>query len=197
MQALLESFQKQNQTKNIFIHSYCVMDNHYHQSTSYKESSSYLSQHMRYTHGLFGSRYNKIHKRSGKVAEARPKTSLIENTEHEIRVHFYIEANPVRAGLCKPENLRSYKFNSFKFYAYGIRDEYTSLLTIPEWYLQLGRTMLERQKKYRKLFYSYLFEQEGYEINPQIYECAFIGSQLWQLKQKELVIDLLRKKDTG
>src|SRR5690606_18678822 len=138
-----ESFKKH---KHVQIHSYCVMDNHYHQSTRYEDTSESLSNHMRYAHSLFGSRYNRLHKRSGKVAEARPKTSLIENEEHEMRVHFYIEANPIRANMCAPENLKNYKYNTFKFYAYGIRDEHTSLLTIPQWYLDLGKTAQERQK---------------------------------------------------
>ena len=197
MQTLQESFKKQNQTKSVSIHAYCVMDNHYHQSTSYKESSNHLSKYMRYAHGLFGSRYNRWNKRSGKVAESRPKTSLIENTEHEIRVHFYIEANPIRANICKPENLKNYKFNSFKFYAYGIKDEFNSLLTIPQWYLELGRTMKERQKKYRKLFYEYLMEQSEYKINPKVFEGHFIGSSLWKLAQKDFVFKQMKERNTS
>jgi putative transposase len=161
------------------------MDNHYHQATSYKDSFNYLSKHMRHAHSLFGARYNKIHKRSGKVAESRPKTALIENTEHEMRVHFYIEANPIRANICKPENLRSYKYNSFKFYAYGIKDEYTNLLTIPEWYMELGKNQKERQRKYRRLFYEYLSEHKS--TNTLIFEQNFIGSTIWKLKQEKRV----------
>jgi putative transposase len=192
MQTIKESLKTEVTSNNIKIHAYCVMDNHYHQAVSYKESSQYLSRFMRHAHSLFGARYNRINHRSGKVAEARPKTSLIENSEHEMRVHFYIEANPVRAGICKPENLRTYKFNSFKFYAYGIKDEYTHLLTIPEWYMELGKTPHERQKKYRKLFYEYLEENKSssYTLSNQ----QFIGSIFWKLKQEERVSLFLKAK---
>lgn len=172
---------------NVAIHSYCVMDNHYHQSTSYQSTSHNLSKYMRYAHSIFGSCYNRIHKRSGKVAEARPKTSLIENTEHEMRVHFYIEANPIRAGMCTPEQLKNYKFNSFRFYAYGIKDEYTSLLTLPQWYLELGSTPKERQRRYRQLFYEYLKEQTSSHWDFKNFERAFIGSSLWRLQQERRV----------
>lgn len=196
MQTLSEGLKKHNLVK---IHSYCVMDNHYHQSTSYETSSEFLSQYMRYAHGLFGSRYNKIHKRSGKVAESRPKTSLIENTEHDIRVHFYIEANPIRAKLCKLENLKNYRFNSFKFYAYGIKDEYTKMLTIPNWYLELGANPKERQRKYRKLFYQYIKDQEHSYWSQKILGDFFIGSPIWKLKNERRVLDLLnaQKKNTS
>lgn len=173
------------------------MDNHYHQSTSYNLSSEFLSQYMRYAHGLFGSKYNKIHKRSGKVAESRPKTSLIENAEHEMRVHFYIEANPIRAGLCKPENLKNYKFNSFKLYAYGIIDEYTKLLTLPYWYLELGNTSKERQRKYRQLFYEYLHEQKKPLWDYKVFEQSFIGSQLWKLKNERRISKTLKEQNTS
>ena len=142
---------------------------------------------MRHAHGIFGSQYNRIHKRSGKVAEARPKTSLIQNTEHEMRVHFYIEANPIRAGICSPEQLKNYKFNSFRFYAYGIKDEYTKLLTLPQWYLELGSTQKERQRTYRKLFYEYLNEQSSPQWNFKNFEQAFIGSGLWRIEQERRV----------
>lgn len=180
MQTIHESFKK---NPNVQIYSYCVMDNHYHQSTRYESSSQSLSTHMRYSHSLFGSRYNRIHDRSGKVAVGRPKTSLIENEEHEMRVHFYIEANPIRAKMCTPENLRTYKYNSFKFYAYGIKDEHTSLLTMPSWYLELGDTAKERQRKYRRLFYEYLGEQERPDWDFRKFECLFIGSQIWKQRQ--------------
>lgn len=187
MQSISESLKKDSLYKNVFIHGFCVMDNHYHQATSYKESSTHLSKHMRYAHGLFGARYNKVNKRSGKVAESRPKTALIENIEHEMKVQFYIEANPIRAKMCKLENLKLYKYNSFKFYAYGIKDEYSNLLTIPQWYLELGKTPKERQRKYRQLFYAYLSEQINPDWNSQTYEQNFIGSVIWKLKQESRI----------
>ncbi len=189
MQAVCESLKK---NKHVHIYSFCVMDNHYHQSTGYEESSQTLSSYMRYAHSLFGSRFNKVNKRSGKVAESRPKTSLIEDEEHEIRVQFYIEANPIRANLCSAENLKNYKYNSFKFYAYGLKDEYTGLLTVPEWYMKLGKTAKERQRKYRKLFYAYLAEQTKPEWKSNKFESAFIGSSYWEAFQKQRISSFVK-----
>ena len=62
------------------IHCFCVMDNHFHMVISYDQGSKNLSEFMRKAHSAFGRSYNKLHKRSGKVAEGRPKTPLIENS---------------------------------------------------------------------------------------------------------------------
>lgn len=162
------------------LHSYCLMDNHTHMQLSYNESSEWLSNFMRISHAKFGLNYNKAHERSGKVANERPKTPLIENTEHLMRVHFYIEANPIRANKIKLEKLKYYKYSSYRFYAHGIKDKWTELLTIPDWYLELGRTTIERQRKYRKLFLEYL--QENLTKKSQEMLQLLIGSPLWKEK---------------
>src|SRR5690606_30001750 len=110
-----------------------------------------------------------------------------------MRVHFYIEANPIRAGLCKFENLQTYKYSSYKFYAFGFEDEFTSVLTIPEWYLKLGKTAKERQRKYRALFREYLKNSnEGISASP-ISESNFIGTISWILETKKTVKKNARK----
>lgn len=115
------------------IHAYCSMSNHFHQVVSYKDGSHHLSFLMRQQHALFGIRYNRANKRSGKVAEGRPKTPLIQNDQHRMRVHFYVEANPIRAKIRTLSNLKDYIYSSYGFYAYGKETRFTTLLTIPEW----------------------------------------------------------------
>lgn len=165
------------------------MDNHFHSLMNYTQESSKLSNFLRQAHSLFGARYNKIHNRSGKVAEGRPKTSLIENDEHQIRVHFYIEANPIRSGKCTELQLRAYKYSSYRFYAYGIKDEFSGTLTIPNWYLALGITAKERQAKYRTLFNKYLDKNREY---PEFFS-SFIGSPIWQINTRQFVIQLVKE----
>jgi len=178
-----------NIQKQVAIHSYCLMSNHVHLGTTYLSSSRSLSEWMRSCHGRFGASYNRLHHRSGKVAEGRPKTSLIQDDEHLMRVHFYIEANPIRAGLCQAENLHLQKYSSFRFYAYGIRDEFTCLLTIPDWYMKLGKTAKQRQAKYRTLFYTYLKEsKEAKNFSAQL----FIGTECWLMKMKQKLRELMR-----
>lgn len=180
-----EALEKGNTKDFIQINAYCLMDNHSHELNHYLESSIYLSDYMRRSHSQFGRVFNDLNNRSGKVAESRPKTPLIEDWEHLMRVHFYIEANPVRAGKIPLEKLKNYKYCSYRYYAYGIEDEYTKMLTPPEWYLALGKTARERQKKYRKLFAAYLREQGL--IAPPGFSKDFIGSPFWIQEQKDRV----------
>lgn len=169
---------------------FCIMNNHSHMLLEYEESSKNLSQFMRLSHSRFGYTYNRINNKTGKVANERPKTPLIENSEHSMRVHFYIEANPIRAGFRKLDNLHLYKYSSYGFYAYGKKSEWTDLLNIPEWYINLGRTWKERQFAYRKLFREYL----GLQTNPIEFFRDFIGALCWKTLKKDQIKKLLEKR---
>lgn len=160
--------------------AFCVMDNHFHHLIQYRDGAHHLSSLMRHCHGIFGQRYNKLNNRSGKVAESRPKTSLIENIDHTMQVHMYIEANPIRAGKCKLNQLKLQKYCSYAFYAYGIKNEFTSLLTVPDWYIALGKNAIQRQIKYRQLFEQYLKESKLIKIEIM---AKFIGSKIWVMNE--------------
>ncbi len=160
---------------NIKLTSFCLMNNHSHMGIEYENSSMYLSNFMRISHARFGYAFNKINGTSGKVANDRPKTPLIENSDHCMRVHFYIEANPIRANILKLEQLHLSQYSSYGFYAYGKKSKWSHLLTIPQWYLELGKTPKERQAKYRKLFREYLM----LEAKSDYISKPFIGTFRW------------------
>lgn len=158
------------------LHAYCVMSNHSHQVVSYQDESKFLSSYMRVAHSNFGQKFNHYNNRQGAVAYDRPQTPLVQTNDfHQMRLHFYIEANPLRANLVK--NLKLYPHSSYRFYAFGIKDEFTKMLTIPQWYLHLGRTPSQRQKKYRELFDRYL-KESNQKILMYISH-KFIGEALW------------------
>ncbi len=191
LQSIKQALKTHNKDNSLKIHAYTCMTNHFHSLMNYLDGSPNLSNFFRQAHSLFGARYNRLHDRSGKVAEGRPKTSLIENIEHQMRVHFYIEANPIRAGLCSEKQLRGYKHSSYRFYAWGISDEFTEILTIPEWYLALGKTARERQSRYRTLFQEYLGKPMGREE----FFAPLIGSSLWKLQIGQKIIILVKLGD--
>jgi putative transposase len=126
-------------------------------------------------------RFNRVFNRSGKVANERPKTPLIGGTESEMRVHFYIEANPIRAGMVKLEKLRYFFWNSYRLYAHGIVDAWTKHLTPPQWYVDLGNTPEERQRAYRVLFRKYL---EQVTVSWTQFLSHFIGDAVWVRKME-------------
>lgn len=164
------------------LHAFCLMNNHVHKQMSYTNGAKHLSSFMRVANGLFGLLYNKVNKRSGKVANERPKTPLIGDTESQMRVHFYIEANPLRAGMTTLAKLRYFTWSSYRFYAYGKVDQYTKHLTPPDWYIALGRTAAERQERYRALFKEYLEKSTSKWEN---FLGVFIGTSHWMQIQKD------------
>ncbi len=138
-QSLIRGLKHRGSDDSVKLQSFCLMSNHVHQQMSYSAGAAKLSHVMRVAHGTFGMRFNRAFNRSGKVANERPKTPLINGVESEMRVHFYIEANPIRAGMVKPEKLRFYFWNSYRFYAHGEVDEWTQHITPPQWYIDLGK----------------------------------------------------------
>ncbi|MCB0422659.1 MAG: hypothetical protein KDD61_16780 [Bdellovibrionales bacterium] len=166
---------------HVQLFAFALMGNHSHQLLQYSDGCEHLSNYMRSTHTSFGRNFNDRNNRSGKVGNDRPKTPLIEDSSHSMRVHFYIEANPIRAGICNRESLKTYPYSSYGFYAFGIENRFTSLLSIPDWYLELGDTPAQRQKKYRKLFDEYLVGSSMIYTFHQ----TFIGSDRWIEKSED------------
>jgi len=139
------------------------------------ESSIFsLSRIFQSANSLFGRWYNRIHERSGKVAEDRFKTLRIEDDESLRRVMCYSDANPVRAGIVK--HPRDYPWSSYRYYAYGERSSYTELLNEPGWYRELGRSARLRQQAYRRLVDIYL-RSAGLLRDDAMTRGRFIGGQ--------------------
>jgi putative transposase len=149
--------------KNIHWHAFCVMGNHTHEigrvltgpdSENLDNGVKLLGDWMRNAHSRFGAEYNRRNNRYGKVAYDRPKTVPIDSHASMLAVMFYLDANPVRAGLVRHPS--RYRHSSYRFYAYGERNELTRDLVPPDAYLSLGRTARERQRNYRRLCDEYL-----------------------------------------
>jgi putative transposase len=169
---------------NTKLSAFCLMDNHSHSLMRYTNGSKNLSHFMRVAHGRFGQSFNKRHNRTGAVINERPKTPLIGDSESEMRAHFYIEANPIRAGMTTLSKLRAFHWCSYRYYAYGVTDEVTKHLTAPDWYLLLGRTAKERQEAYRKLFETYL----AHSLVPSAWHLKrFIGAAQWVEEQEKRI----------
>jgi putative transposase len=149
--------------QHVLWHSFCLMTNHAHETgslvkdkdtDSFDESCDQLGNWMRNGHSRFGQGFNRRHKRQGKVAYDRPKTTEIEDQKSMLRVMFYADSNPVKAGMVSHPRL--YEHSSYRYYAYGEKSQGTEKLTPPKAYLSLGKTERARQAKYRSLCDQYL-----------------------------------------
>ena len=102
-----------------------------------------------------------------------------------MRCIFYTDCNPVRAGLIPhPTDVLWKGLSSCRFYAYGEQNEFSSMLTLPAWYLGLGETAEQRQSLYRALLEQYLVEQ-GMKRDPRMGSGHFIGEESWVERRRE------------
>ena len=163
------------------LNAYATMSNHAHELFDIKDKSDFYDL-MRNHHSKYGRFYNDKHDRRGKVAYERPKTCLIGDENYSMTATFYIHANPLRAGMVK--NAADYPWSTHKLYAFGKRNKFNRFVKFPKWYMELGKTPEERQRKYRKLFDAYL-RAHGL-ISKDFLDYYFFGGYSWteRLKQK-------------
>jgi hypothetical protein len=70
------------------------------------------------------------------------------------------------------------------------------MLELPGWYIRLGRTPGQRQRKFRSLVDRYLVES-GMKRNPKYSRGHFIGNTSWVREKRKMLRDELKKKPTG
>lgn len=183
----LSSAKSKEISKSIKWFSFCIMGNHVHESgkiicdnpeKSFNQGIKIFGNWMRNAHSRYGMYYNKKYERQGKVSYDRPKTQEVEDQHGLMRLMFYMDCNPVMAGIVKHPT--EYKYSSCRFYAYGDVNDFTKHLDLPNWYMELGNTARKRQKKYRKLLDAYMRENEMLKDKKELFESIFIGRQLWR-----------------
>lgn len=142
---LLKKYKKKLKFK---LYHFCLMPNHIHLMIEPTVEGSLPKIMMRLTLA-YSSFFNKKYRGVGHVWQGRYKSSLIDKEDYFIQCGVYIELNPVRAGLvARPEDWR---WSSYRFYAFGeINPLIEGLVDVDPYYLKLGTTPQEQQKKYRE-----------------------------------------------
>ena len=108
----LEYFESATLRYDAKIHSYCLMENHYH--ILMETPSGNISQIMHHINGAYTTYFNVKRDRSGHLFQGRYKGILIDADEYAKELSRYIHLNPVRAKIVeKPEE---YKWSSFQDY---------------------------------------------------------------------------------
>ena len=194
LKSVYDDYMKKCSRDDFVIYGYNLMSNHGHNADEIINNRQAFSDHMRRSHGLFGLMYNKRHGRIGKVAHDRPKTLRVQDDENLKNLMFYIDCNPVRAGITKhPTDIRWKDFSSCRFYCFGEKNSYSDMLTIPKWYLKLGKTARQRRHKYRSMLDKYLVER-GMKRDPAMSRGHFIGGELWVNEMRKKLYASMKKK---
>ena len=105
------------------LHSFCIMDNHYHLLIETHRDN--LSLLMRYVNSQYACYFNKKMQRSGHLWQGRFKSWYVNDEKYLWLLLRYIEMNPVRAGLSFTGG--EYPFSSSYCLRHGVKGELLSL----------------------------------------------------------------------
>lgn len=105
----------------ILIHSWVLMDNHYHLLVETPESN--LSLALRHLNGVYTQRFNRRHNRYGHLFQGRYKSILVHKDSYLKELCRYVVLNPFRAGMVK--HPREWAWSSYRAIA--------GYETAPEW----------------------------------------------------------------
>ena len=96
------------------LYAYVIMSNHYHLALRTPEPN--LVAGMKWLQSTFATRFNRFHKERGHVFQGRYKSLLVTEDRPLLGLIDYIHLNPVRAGLCTVETLKSHGLSSYPKY---------------------------------------------------------------------------------
>jgi putative transposase len=177
-----EDLESKDSKPGSWLEALTLMGNHTHEKDHVTDQKRF-SDHMRRHHSRYGAYFNRKYKRCGKVAQDRPKTCLIGSVWHEMMVTFYIHANPLRARLVR--DLKNYRWSTHRLYAFGLYEDWMRNIVLPQWYMNLGKTMKQRQKKYRSLFQKYL--KESNPFLSYLIRRPFFGPPHWTRQNEQRI----------
>jgi putative transposase len=157
------------------MHAYVLMTNHVHLLVT-PATAGAISRMMQ----SLGRRYvryiNDRYHRTGTLWEGRYKACLVEDGDHLMRCHRYIELNPLRAAMVTDP--ADYPWSSHRCNAFG---EHDPLVSQHADYLSLSTDPLERRRAYRDLVMSTVDPDELDAIRQHVQRQHAYGSNRFRV----------------
>jgi REP element-mobilizing transposase RayT len=165
----LEYLESATQRYDARIHTYCLMNTHYH--LLLETPSGNLSQIMRHINGAYTTYFNVKRDRSGHLFQGRYKAILVDIDEYAKELSRYIHLNPVRAKMVViPEE---YDWSSYKFY---IGKQRSASWLYRDFILgYFGKKVSGAQKRYQS-FVNALVAQEYSSPLDEVVSSTLLGS---------------------
>ncbi|MBN2874189.1 MAG: transposase, partial [Spirochaetales bacterium] len=101
------------------LENFCIMGNHFHFLIR-PEGKTNLSRLMQWILSVFAMTYNRIHGLTGHVWGERFFSKIIAGFSEFLRVHSYVDANPVEAS--QVENRRDWRYGGLWHHRAGITE---------------------------------------------------------------------------
>jgi len=166
----LEYLESATKRYDAIIHTYCLMDNHYH--LLLETPNGNLSQIMAHINGAYTNYFNAKRERFGHLFQGRYKAILVEADEYAKELSRYIHLNPVRAKIV--EHPEEYEWSSYSFYI--------GKKMSPEWLHMdfilgyFGKRASDSQKNY-KIFVGMLINQKYESPLKNVVSSTLLGRQ--------------------
>ncbi|GAC1527367.1 MAG: transposase [Ramlibacter sp.] len=142
---LLELLESNARALGVAIHSYVLMDNHFHLLATPKDGTG-LPKLMQAIGRRYVRYFNQRHGRTGTLWEGRYRSTLIQAERYGLACMVYIDLNPVRAGIVSAA--ADFPWSSHRSYAgYGA----DRLVTPHPRFWALGNTPFAREQCYMDL----------------------------------------------
>jgi putative transposase len=142
---LLQLLEANAKALGVAIHSYVLMDNHFHLLATPKDSSG-LPKLMQAVGRRYVRYFNDTHGRTGTLWEGRYKSTLVQAERYLLACMVYIDLNPVRAGMVA--TAADHAWSSHRSYVGQGSDR---LVTPHPLFWALGNTPFAREQAYADL----------------------------------------------
>jgi len=147
----LEILNHCRETYHLIIHSFCILDNHYHLLIETTQTN--LSLAVRYINSQYAVYFNKKMGRVGHLWQGRFKSWYINDHDYLWLAIRYIELNPVQAGLSLL--VGDYLFSSSHFLVHSVDSDvlFDSILydqDLLSWLLPLSENDLTHLGEYKR-----------------------------------------------
>lgn len=151
------------------LHSYVLMDNHYHLMVETPEKN--LSRIMHHINGSYTTYINIKRKRSGHLFQGRYKAIVVDKDSYLLELSRYIHLNPVRANLVRKPG--EYPYSSYRFFISG---EEEGMLTQKEVLGMVARDERVASERYRTFVEDTLGKEPENPLK-QVYAGALLGGE--------------------
>jgi len=111
--AFLDTLKESHTRFDAVIHSYCLLNNHYHLLIETPRAN--LGRIMRHINGVYTQRYNRLKKTDGPLFRGRYKAILVDADAYLLQLSRYIHRNPIEIKGTKPK-LDNFIWSSYPAY---------------------------------------------------------------------------------
>ncbi len=164
----------------ILIHSYALMNNHYH--LLMETPLGNLLKVMQGLNGAYTGYFNRRHNRFGHLFQGRYKGILVDKESYLLELSRYVHLNPVRANIVK--NPTEYKWSSCSGFFGKNREvkwvEYAWILSL------FGRNKEDARKEYWKFLHEEMLEEVESPLN-KLYGQIILGTTEFIEKTKNFL----------